>query len=206
MRLWFVISEIPAAWFKDMKWVSHQSDIVADGQAPIGVTDSHKVAILMGEYWKTKLQSKYVISGEKKKKSGVLKRKGKDIKSEFIYLQTIKILDLDASPCFPGFQSRNDVRSCECIWKYKNLEMSLRIWYAEDNNGQLTYSQTGDLCHLGCSYVWEYQGTKGWRSHEGPHSSTPRTNISSTQYLDEWCKEMTAPTVWYSCGYSGFRG
>lgn len=72
MRLWFVISEVPAAWFKGAKWVRHQSDIAADGQAPIGVTDSHKVAILMGEYWEKKFQPEYVNSGEKKKKKVVL--------------------------------------------------------------------------------------------------------------------------------------
>lgn len=66
MRLWFVISEVLAAWFKGAKWVSHQSDIAADGQAPIGATDSHKVAILMGEYWE-KSYSLSMLTLEKKK-------------------------------------------------------------------------------------------------------------------------------------------
>lgn len=51
MRPWFVVSEVPAAWFKGAKWVSHQSATAVDGQAPTGVVDSQKGAIFMGEFW-----------------------------------------------------------------------------------------------------------------------------------------------------------
>lgn len=60
MGPWAVISEVPDAQFKGAKWVSHQSDTAANSQAPIGVTDSHKVAIFMGEFWlKKKIIKKY---------------------------------------------------------------------------------------------------------------------------------------------------
>lgn len=56
-----------AAQFKGAKWVRHQSDTAADSQAPIEVTDSHKVTIFMGEFWlKKKKWSEYINPGGKK--------------------------------------------------------------------------------------------------------------------------------------------
>lgn len=81
-------------------------------QALIGVIDSQKVSILLGEDWKKKkIQPENVNFGEEKKKSVDLKRKGKRVTSVFIYLEAVKVSDPNIFQGFPGFQ-RNDMKWC----------------------------------------------------------------------------------------------